>query len=133
MAPTALSQYATQYVEPELARAENQISREASTLTSLVPLFSAMGIQDTQRMLTTLQEMMRGGGLERSIQQAAKDAEQADFLRKQALAEEALYTPMGMLFPSAIGQKTQTTGTYSNYGSGTTNQSAVQSGGGLFK
>jgi hypothetical protein len=137
--PQILSQYSTQYVEPQLGREENAINREvgalgtqASLLSNLVPLFSNMGIQDTQRLLTEIQQMFAGGGLERSVTQAENDAKYADMLRRQALAEEAQYTPMGMLFPSAIGQNLVSSGTYGSNTYGTT--SATQSGGGgLFK
>jgi hypothetical protein len=138
MLPQALSQYSTQYVEPQLGREENTINRvvqglgtQAGLLESLVPMFSSMGAQDTARMAQTIQDMLQGGGLDRSIAQANFDATYNDLLRRQALAEEAQYTPMGMLFPSAIGQQLASSGTYNSAtaGSGTT----TQTGGGLFK
>lgn len=125
--PSILSQYATQYVEPQLGREENTLSRQAA----LVPSLGNLGAQDTSRLVTGINTMMQSGGLDRSIQQAQFDANYQDQLRRQALAEEAVYTPMGMLFPSAIGQNLVSSGTYNSTTQGTTSQS--KSGGGLFK
>lgn len=58
---------------------------------------------------------MQAGGIERGVAQESNEADQADFLRRQALAEQALFGPMGAM-PSTIGQSTKTSG-----------------GGGLFK
>lgn len=118
MLPTALSQYATQYVEPQMGREENALARMAG----LVPSLGAIGTQDTARQLQAINAMFQGGGLQRTVEQSALDAMYADILRQQALAEEALFTPMGLLFPSSIGQM----------GSSSTSTSG-KSGGGLFK
>jgi len=82
-------------------------------------------------MLQGINAMMQAGGLERGISQASLDAIYKDMLRQQALSEEALYTPMGMLFPSAIGQDLVSSGTYNSQTLGSSDQSS--SGGGLFK
>ena len=63
------------------------------------------GLQNEQSMtLQEIQALLSGGGLERGIAQSQNEAEQADLLRRQALAEEALFQPLGQLLPSAIGQ-----------------------------
>lgn len=59
---------------------------------------------------------LQGGDVERSVSQEANNAVQADFLRRQALSEQAIYGPLGQL-PSTFGQTSKTS----------------SSGGGLFK
>jgi len=125
--PQILSQYSTQYVEPQMGREENALSRMAA----LVPSLGNLGAQETNRMVTAINTMMGTGGQERGVRQMEYDAQQADMLRRQALAEESVYTPMGMLFPSAIGQNLVSSGTYNSTQTGNTSQS--KSGGGLFK
>lgn len=125
--PSVLSQYSTQYVEPEMARQESDINRQINSLASLVPILFSAGTQDTARMNQAIASLLQTGNMERSIEQAKNDAEYSDMLRRQALAEEALYTPMGMLLPSSIGQSAKTVG------GSTTTQSSLGGTGGLFK
>jgi len=118
--PSVLSQYSTQYVEPQLGREENALSRMAALVGPLTNLGGAQ-----------LGALMQGGALERGVEQAGLDAVYKDMLRRQALTEESLFTPMGMLFPSAIGQELISSGTFGEWSSGSQSQSG--GGGGLFK
>lgn len=86
------AQYMMPTIEAELAREERGIGREAD-LT-----------------LQEIQALLAGGGLERGIEQAGYGAEQEDFIRRQNLAEQALYKPFGDLVPSSIGQVSRTSG-----------------------
>jgi hypothetical protein len=79
-------------IEAELAREERGNQNEA------------------QMLLSQIQAELSGGGLERGIEQQGYTAEQQDALRRQAIAEEALFQPMGQLLPSAIGQSSTTRG-----------------------
>lgn len=63
-----------------------------------------------------IQEGFAGGDIERSVEQQKNNADQADFLRRQGLSEQALFGPMGQL-PSTFGQTGKTS----------------SSGGGMFK
>lgn len=125
--PELLGQYATNYVEPEMGRIERGYTREAETMAGLVPQLSTMGVQDLARQKQAMDAYTTLGSNERAIQQAQYDAQYQDFLRRQALAEQALFTPAGMIIPSAIAGNTRSTGTTSG---GKTTSSG---GGGLFK
>lgn|SRR5262245_27714793 len=50
------------------------------------------------------------GATERGIEQAGYEAENADYLRRQALAEQSVYQVLGQLVPSTIGQASSTRG-----------------------
>jgi len=114
--PQILSQYATQYVEPQLQRQMQQ----QQLIASMIPQLAGLGAQETGRELQTINAALQAGGLERGVRQAQEDALYADLLRRQALSEQALFGPMGML-PSAVGSRTVST------------TSAEGGGGGLFK
>jgi hypothetical protein len=94
--PQALAQAEAQYLSPlieaELGREERGIGREA------------------QLRLGAIEEAFRGGGMERDVEAQRAAAEQQDFLRRQALAEQGLFLPFGQLAPSAIGQVSTTRG-----------------------
>lgn len=88
----AEAQYLAPLIEAELAREERGLEREAQLRTA--------GIEAA----------LRGGGLERGVEQERSAAEQQDLLRRQALAEQALFMPFGQLAPSSIGQVSTTRG-----------------------
>lgn len=48
---------------------------------------------------------MTQGDVQRSVSQQANNADQQDFIRRQALAEQGLFSPLGQL-PSTLGQST---------------------------
>lgn len=79
---------------------------------SAVPLLQA----EQARRDAMIQQGFQGGDVERSVSQETNNADQADFLRRQAIAEQALFGPLGQL-PSTFGQTSKTSG----------------GGGGLFK
>jgi hypothetical protein len=88
----ARAAYLQPTIEAELAREERGNQNEA------------------QMLLSQIQAELSGGGLERGIEQAGYESEQADRMRRQALAEQALFLPMGQLLPSTIGQQSTTRG-----------------------
>lgn len=92
----AMASSEAQYLQPTI---EAELGREER------------GLQNEKDMtLAQIQALMSGGGLERGIEQTGYESEQADVLRRQALAEEALFQPMGQLLPSTIGQTSKTRG-----------------------
>jgi hypothetical protein len=88
----AEAQYLTPLIESELAREERGLERESG------------------QRLGAINAALTGGGLERGVEQERAAAEQQDMLRRQALAETALFTPFGQLAPSTIGQVSTTRG-----------------------
>jgi hypothetical protein len=88
----AEAQYLAPLIESELAREERGLEREQG------------------QRLAGIEAALTGGGLERGVEQERAAAEQQDALRRQALAETALFQPFGQLAPSTIGQVSRTTG-----------------------
>lgn len=88
-------------------------ARASAEATTILPLLQ----REQARRDAMIAEGFRGGDIERSVEQQESNAAAQDFLRRQALSEQALFGPMSQL-PSTFGQsgKTSTTG-----------------GGGLFK
>jgi len=121
MLPTALSQYSTQYVEPQMQRQQQALQSQAGMLGSMVSPLMSLGQQSTERELAAVNAAFQGGGLDRGIQQAKHDAEYADMLRKQALMEQLTFGPLGAM-PSSYGARTASVGS-----------TAVPKQGGLFK
>ena len=53
--------------------------------------------------------MQKGGELERGIEQERNVNEQRDYLRRQAIAEQSIFGPLGQFVPSTLGQSSTTT------------------------
>ena len=85
-----------QYLQPTI---ESALSRETGALQN-----------EQQMTLAQLQALSAAGGTERGISQAQAEAEQADYLRRQALEEESVFQPLGALIPTAFGQQSKTRG-----------------------
>jgi len=94
---------------------ERGIERGAGAVASGIPRLTEIGGLETGRKLSEIEAGLRGGDVERAVEQEGLNAEQIDFLRRQGIAEQALFGPLGQL-PSTFGQTTSTSG-----------------GGGLFK
>lgn len=88
----ARAQYLQPLIESEFAREQQGNQQEANLL------------------LSQIQGLTGLGGTARGIEQGANEAEQQDFLRRQALAEQGLYQPLGQIVPSTIGQTSATRG-----------------------
>ena len=63
------------------------------------------GQNATQRLLQAIGQSREQGALERGIDQEGVDADQRERVRLQALAEQSLFGPLGIL-PSTIGSST---------------------------
>src|SRR5262245_18477198 len=96
----AKAQYVAPFIESELGREERGNQNEA------------------QMLLSEIQALSGAGGTERGIEQAVYEAQKADELRRQALAEESVYQPLGAIAPSTIGQQSTTRGKQGNFTGG---------------
>ena len=88
---------------------ENQIGRETSTALNTAGQYAGLGSQDTQRRLAALNALLTTGQTERGVQSEDAAAQQQDFLRQQALAEQGTYGILGQL-PSNLGQTVKSSG-----------------------
>ena len=75
----------------------------AAQAQTMLPLFQG----EQARRDNMIQEGFKAGDMERGIEQQGYNAEQADYLRRQALAEQALFGSLGML-PSTFGKTSST-------------------------
>lgn len=87
----------------ETGAAENQYGRQVSTALGSAAQYAGLGQQDINQRLASLNALLTTGGLERGVGSEEAQAEQADFLRRQALAEQGTYGVLGQL-PSTLGQ-----------------------------
>jgi len=86
---------------------ERGIGREAAAVESGIQNLRGLGQAETGRRLSEFEAGLRGGDIERSVEQERFNAEQADRLRRQGISEQALFGPLGQL-PSTFGQSTRT-------------------------
>lgn len=77
----------------------------AAEAQTMLPLMQG----EQARRDNMIQEGFRAGDMERGIEQQGYNAEQADFLRRQGLAEQSLFGVLGQL-PSTFGKVTNTSG-----------------------
>lgn len=84
------------YLQPTI---ENVFGREERQLGN-----------ERDAVLQTMQAYGQTGATARGIEQQGYESQKQDELRRQALAETALGTPMGTLVPSTIGQQSSTRG-----------------------
>lgn len=96
--------------ENELGRRERSAARVADANQNMVQ--QLMGLSNTMygRQQGTAQNLMAAGGQLRDIEQAGNQAELNDFLRRQALGEQAVYAPFGGLAQAGLGSTTSQTG-----------------------
>lgn len=101
---------------------ENAITRMYQGLTSMAPVLGSLAASETGRRALEQQAFMTGGGEYRTIEQAVNVAAYEDFLRRQQMAAEALYAPLGIMASATAPSTTSSTTTSGSGG-----------GGGLFK
>jgi len=95
----AEAQYMQPLIEAELAREERGIDR------------AAQGVgQEGAMRLSAIQAAEGVGGAERAAAQEVNQAAYQDYLRRQALSEQSIYTPFGMLAPTTVGSTSKTSG-----------------------
>lgn len=120
--------YMLPMVQDELAREQAAIQNQASMYGSMVPQLEGMGTNDTTRQLATLSGVATTGASDRAITQEPLTADYQDFLRRQALSEQAAFVPFGATASQSIGPQAQAQQTSSS--GGTTKGSSVS---GAFK
>lgn len=101
---------------------ENAITRQTQALGAMAPALASMAASETGRRQLEQLSYMTGGDVYRDIEQAVNTAAYQDFLRRQELATNALYAPMGLLSSATQPSMYSTTETTTSGG-----------GGGLFK
>jgi hypothetical protein len=92
----------------ELARQERGIERQSSAMLSGAQLGAGLGAQATGRTQAEQEAAMSGGEVQRGAEQDVYNATYDDLMRRQAIAEEALFVPFGTIVPSAMGQTSYT-------------------------
>jgi hypothetical protein len=106
------------YINREQSTYENQ----ANMYASLMPQFTALGAAETNRLAAALNDAMQVGGVRRGVTQEPLTAEYQDFLRRQALAEQALFVPFGATAGASIGPSAQSTSQGSTFGESSMSQ-----------
>jgi hypothetical protein len=96
--------------ENELGRGERSSARVADANQNMAQMLMAMSQNQYNRGQQTGQGLMQAGGQFRDISQQGNAAEQNDFLRRQALGEQAVYAPFGGLAQGGLGSTTTQTG-----------------------
>ena len=97
------AQMLTPLIMDYINREQSALTNQANMYASLMPQFSALGGAETARMLNALNDAMQIGGVRRGVAQEPLTAEYQDFLRRQALAEQALFVPFGATAGASIG------------------------------
>jgi hypothetical protein len=105
----AEAQFMLPVIQEGLAREERGIDRQIGTYGNTANQLMNLGQAETARNLSAIQAGQQTGATERGIEQERLDAPFQDYLRRQNLAEQFLFGPMGQL-PSTIGQTVKTSG-----------------------
>jgi hypothetical protein len=106
-----------QSLEREQQANEARIGRQTGTALQSAGQYAGLGGQDTQRRLAELNALMTTGATDRGVGSEQASAEQQDYLRRQALAEQGTFGVLGQL-PSSLGSQVS---------------SKTSGGGGMFK
>ena len=99
--------YMLPMIQDELAREQAAITNQANMYAGMVPQLEGMSTADLARQLQTLNAAATQGGTMRGIAQEPLTAAYQDYLRRQALAEQAVYLPFGATATASIGQKSE--------------------------
>jgi hypothetical protein len=97
------SQYMLPLIQGALEREQGALTNQANMFGSLMPQFSALGQAESQRTLNALNDAMQVGTTMRGVAQEPLTAAYQDFLRRQALSEQALFAPFGAMASASIG------------------------------
>jgi hypothetical protein len=96
--------------ENELQRQQRSAEDVSSANQNQAQLLMQMAQNQYQNGQTTGQNAMQAGGTMRDITQQGNTANLNDFLRQQALGEQAVYAPFGGLAGGGLGSMTSSTG-----------------------
>ena len=100
---TGKTTYMLPMIQDELAREQATYQNQAAMYAGMVPQLEGMGTSDASRQFATLNAAASQGGTMRGIAQEPLTAAYQDFLRRQALSEQALFLPFGATSTAAIG------------------------------
>jgi len=98
------SSYMLPLITDYLQREQQTLGNQAQMYGSMMPQFAALGGQETARQLQTLNAASTTGAQMRGIAQEPLTSAYQDYLRRQALAEQALFVPFGAMAGPSIGQ-----------------------------
>jgi hypothetical protein len=89
--------------ESELSRRERSSTRRADATAQQIQMLMGLGGAQTGRLQGAVGTGLQAGGVQRGVAQQGYDARYEDFLRRQGLSEQALYSPFGQTGSSGIG------------------------------
>ena len=98
-------------IQDYINREQTTLNNQANMYASLMPQFSSLGAAETSRLTAALNDAMQVGGTMRGIAQEPLSAAYQDFLRRQALSEQALFVPFGAMAGPSIGPSATSTST----------------------
>jgi len=96
--------------ESELDRRERSNVRQSEANQNSINQLLALQGQNFGQQLQGSQAQLQAGGIQRGVEQQGNENAYNDFLRQQALSENALEGPFGGMLPSAFGSITKTMG-----------------------
>jgi hypothetical protein len=96
--------------ESELDRRERSNVRQSEANQNSINQLLALQGQNFGQQLQGSQAQLQAGGIQRGVEQQGNENAYNDFLRQQALSENALEGPFGGMLPSAFGSITKTQG-----------------------
>jgi hypothetical protein len=97
------TQYMLPLIQDYITRQQNAINNQAQMYGNLMPQFAGLGAAETNRLTAALNDASQMGATMRGIAQEPLTAAYQDFLRRQALAEQALFVPFGAMATASIG------------------------------
>lgn len=97
-------------VESELARRERSANNASAANQNQIQNLMALSSNLFNRQQGVGQSLMGAGGTFRDIAQQGNTAAQQDYLRRQALGEQAVYAPFGGLAQGGLGSMTSSSG-----------------------
>ena len=105
-------------IQDYIGREQSSLDNQANMYASLMPQFAGLGGAETNRMMAALNDAMQIGGTMRGIAQDPLSAEYQDYLRRQALSEQALFVPFGATAGASIGPSSysQSSGNQNSFG-----------------
>jgi hypothetical protein len=116
------SSYMLPLIQDYLGREQQTLQNQATMYGQMVPQLASLGAQETNRTLQAINAALQTGGTLRAAAQEPLTAAYQDFLRRQALSEEALF-PFRETLTAGIGPNAWS----ESYGT----QNAAQKSGGL--
>jgi hypothetical protein len=109
-------------IQDYIGREQSALDNQANMYAGLMPQFAALGGAETNRLMSALNDSMQIGGTMRGIAQDPLNAEYADYLRRQALSEQALFVPFGAMAGPSIGPSSSASSQGTQFSAGSMSQ-----------